>query len=138
MRVVLDTNVLVSALLSAGHPPALLFDAWRDNRFDLLISREQLGELTRVTRYARLRPRIRPSDAGRLVNLLVDLAVIIESPAAVEISADPFDNFLLGLAISGEADYLVTGDKADVLALKQVERTKIVTAREMCRLLKLP
>ena len=38
MRVVLDTNVLVSALLSAGHSPALLLDAWRDNRFELLTS----------------------------------------------------------------------------------------------------
>ena len=63
---------------------------------------------------------------------------MVESPAVVEISADPFDNFLLGLSISGEADYLVTGDKAKVLALKRVGRTRIVTAREMCRLLKLP
>ena len=137
MRVVLDTNILVSALLSPGEPPGLLLDAWLDNRFELLTSREQLDETARVTRYTRLRARIRRSEAGRLVNLLSELAIVVETHVAVELSTDPFDNFLLGLALGGAADYLVTGDKVDVLALRRVGRTRIVVAREMCRILKL-
>jgi putative PIN family toxin of toxin-antitoxin system len=137
VRVVLDTNVLVSALLSPGHPPALLLNAWLDNRFELLVSRQQLAEIGRVTRYPGLKSRIRPSEAGRLINLLGDLATNVMSPVEVDMSPDPFDNFLLGLAISGAADYLVTGDKAGVLALKRVGQARIVSAHDFCRTLKL-
>ena len=137
MRVVLDTNILVSALLSPGQPPALLIDAWIDNRFDLHTSREQLDEMARVTRYARLRSRIRPAEAGRLVNLLGELAILVVPRVTVDLSTDPFDNFLLSLALGGMADYLVTGDKADVLVIKRLGRTRIVTAGEMCRVLKI-
>ena len=135
MRVVLDTNILVSALLSPGQAPGLLLDAWLDNRFELLTSREQLDETARVTRYARLRARIRPSEGGRLVNLLSDLAIIVEPHVAVELSTDPFDNFLLGIALDGAADYLVTGDKADVLARNRVGRNRTGAARALCRVL---
>lgn len=137
MRVVLDTNVLISALLSPGQPPALLLDAWLDNRFELLVSRQQLAEIGRVTRYPGLKSRIRRAEAGRLVNLLGELATNIAAPIEVEMSRDPFDDFLLGLAISGAADYLVTGDKAGVLALKRVGQARIVSARDFCRTLKL-
>lgn len=137
MRVVLDTNVLVSALLSPGHPPALLLNAWMDNRFELLVSRQQLAEIGRVTRYPGLKSRIRPSEAGRLVNLLGGLATDVIAPVEVDMSPDPFDNFLLGLALSGAADYLVTGDKAGVLALKRVGQARIVSAHDFCRTLKL-
>ena len=52
----------------------------------------------------------------------------------VDVSEDPADNFLLAMAEAGEADYLATGDKRDVLALKRHGTTRIVTARRLLEL----
>ena len=61
MRVVVDTNILVSALLSARSLPAELIELWRESRFDLLTSTEQVDELKRVTRYPKIRERLSPT-----------------------------------------------------------------------------
>ena len=66
MRLVIDTNVLVSALLSGTSLPAHLIVLWREGKFDLLTSAEQLDELRRVTRYRKIRERLTPALAGRL------------------------------------------------------------------------
>jgi putative PIN family toxin of toxin-antitoxin system len=66
VRVVLDTNVLVSALLMEASLPARLLAHWRQGRFTLLTATPQLDELTRVTRYPKLRARLKPALAGRL------------------------------------------------------------------------
>ena len=54
MRAVLDSNVLISALISAGSPPDLIYRAWREKRFILVTSRMQLDELRRASRYPKL------------------------------------------------------------------------------------
>lgn len=125
MRVVLDTNVLVSALLIQASRPAALLAHWREGKFDLLTAAPQLDELMRVTRYPKLRERIPPALAGRLINEIRDLAVLVRDLPAVDISPDPFDNYLLSIAQGGRADYLVTGDKADLLAVKRHRGTAI-------------
>ncbi len=66
MRVVLDTNVLVSALLMDSSRPAQLISHWRQGRFTLLTAAPQLEELMRVTRYPKLRARLKPALPGRL------------------------------------------------------------------------
>jgi len=105
MRVVLDTNVLVSALLIETSLPAQLLIQWRRGRFDLLTADLQLEELMRVTRYPKISARLKPSLAGRLINNLRELAVLIENLPLVEVSPDPDDNYLLALALGGEADF---------------------------------
>lgn len=130
MRVVLDTNVLVSALLITASVPAQLISLWRQGRFDLLTAPAQLDELMRVTRYPKIRTRLQPALAGRLVNELRDLAVIVETLPVVDASPDPYDNYLLSIASGGRADYLVTGDKHDLLALKKYDNTLIVPVRD--------
>jgi uncharacterized protein len=107
---------------------------WREGRFDLLTSREQLGELSRVTRYRKIRERLARPLAGRLINELRDIAVVLKDVPAVSICADPDDNFLLALAAAGAADFLVTGDKNDLLRLKLHEGTKIITVRDFLAL----
>ena len=129
MRVVVDTNVLVSALLVESSLPAQLLAHWRRGRFALLTAEPQLEELRRVTRYPKLRDRLKPAVAGRLVNDLRELAGWVERLPPVDASPDPYDNYLLSIASGGAAHYLVTGDKADLLALGQHEDTRIVTAR---------
>ena len=130
MRLVVDTNILVSALLAAPSLPAQLVTLWRDGRFELLTTAEQLDELTRVTRYPRIRERLAPAIAGRLVNDLRALATTVDKLPVVEVSADPDDNYLLALATAGAADFLVTGDKRDLLGIAVYEGTKIITVRD--------
>jgi uncharacterized protein len=60
MRVILDTNILCSALITPDGPSDRLYRAWREGRFELLTSDEQLDEFRRVTRYPRVRQYIEP------------------------------------------------------------------------------
>jgi uncharacterized protein len=130
MRIVLDSNLIISALITGTGVPARVLDAWRRGRFDLVLSSEQLDELRRVTRYERLRPLISSSAAGVLLNELRAHAHMVSDLPHVDRSPDPFDNFLLAMALAGAADVLVTGDKHDLLSLKVFERTRILTARQ--------
>ena len=70
-----------------------------------------------------------PALAGHLINAVRDLTVIIDALPAVNASPDPNDDFLLAIAVAGSADFLVTGDKRDLLALHLYEGTRIITAR---------
>lgn len=74
MRVVLDTNILVSALLVQGGHPGAIYRAWANASFTLLSCAQQLEELHSVLRKPALAGRIRPHQAGRLVNELKELA----------------------------------------------------------------
>ncbi len=129
MRLVIDTNVLISALLSGTSLPAHLIVLWREGRFDLLTSAAQLEELMRVTRYPKIRERLSPALAGRLINELRDLATVVQNLPAITMSPDPDDNLLLAAAQAGSSDFLITGDKRDLLSLRTFEGTKIMTVR---------
>jgi len=130
MRAILDTNLLCSALLTPGGPTDRLYRAWREGRFQLLTSEEQLEEFRRVTRYPRLKSFIEGAAAGAMCNELRRLAILLDTLPVIEASKDPGDNFLLAMAQAGEADVLVTGDKQDLLSLKVFQRTRIITGRQ--------
>ena len=131
MRVVLDTNILCSALITPGGLPDRLYRAWREKRFVLISCDEQFEEFRRVTRYPRLKPFIEPAAAGAMLNELRRLAVTVSKLPSVERSRDPADNFLLAMAQAGDADALVTGDKHDLLSLGEFGKTRILTARQL-------
>ncbi len=135
MRVILDTNILVAALISPSGAPAMILQAFLDERFTLVTSEPQLDELRRVTREPKLRERVKPAEAGTLVNELRALALIPKRLGKIERSSDPYDDFLLALAEAASADYLVTGDKSGLLDLRKHRRTRIVTARRVSKLL---
>lgn len=86
MRLVVDINVLISALLARTSLPAHLVVLWREGQFDLLSSVEQVDELRRVTRYPKMRERLPPALAGRLINELRDLAVVLRDLPAVAVA----------------------------------------------------
>jgi len=130
VRLVIDTNILISALLVGTSLSAHLLVLWRDGRFDVLTSAEQLDELTRVTRYPKIRERLTPALAGRLINELRDLGIRVKDLPPVTVCADPDDNYLLAMAAVGKADFLVTGDKRDLLGIRLFEGTRIVSVRE--------
>jgi len=130
MRVVLDTNILVSALVSPGGYPDAIYRAWVDGRFTLLSCAEHPEELRSTLQKPRIAERIHPHRAGRLVNQIRKLTVVAETLPTVRRSPGPEDDFLLALCEAGEADYLVTGDKSGLLSLKRHRVTRIVTATE--------
>lgn len=130
MRLVIDTNVLISALLGGSSLPAHLLTLWRERWFDLLTSATQVGEPRRVTRYPQVRVRLTPALAGRLINDRRNLAIVVDRLPDVTICTDPYDNYLLATAVAGAADYLVTGDKRDLLVLRLYEGTRIMTVRD--------
>ena len=136
MRVILDTNVLVAALMAAGGPPHQLLEAFLNDGFTLITSNAQIEEFSRVTRYPAIRGRIHPAQAGRLLNAVRSLSVLLEKLPAATVSRDPHDDYLFAMAVAGAADYLVTGDKAGVLALRRHGKTQIVTARRLVAILK--
>ena len=134
MRVVLDTNILVSALLVQLGLPAAIYRAWQEGYFTLLICAEQLDELKATLHKPAIAARIKPYKAGRLVNQLKELAETIGPLPRVERSPDPTDDFLLVRSEAGKADYLVTGDKSGLLALTRHQATRIVSARDFAAL----
>ncbi|MGA2183175.1 MAG: putative toxin-antitoxin system toxin component, PIN family [Bryobacteraceae bacterium] len=134
MRVVLDTNILVSALLVQTGYPAAIYRSWHEGHFTLLTSPEQLDELRATLHKPALAARIKPHKAGRLVNALKEFAVIIGPLPRLARSPDPTDDFLLSLSETGQAHYLVTGDKVGLLALTRHKVTRIVSARNFAGL----
>ena len=129
MRVILDTNVLLSALIRRDSVPGRVLEAWFDDRFVLITHELQLEELRVVTRRQQIRALIRPSEAGRLVNQLRANAELVTRLPRTRRSNDPADDFLLALSEAGRADLLVTGDKAGLLRLGSHNDTLILTAR---------
>ncbi|SRR5258708_23526967 len=129
MRVVLDTNILISALMISAGNPAAIYRAWQEGQFTLLTCAEHLDELRATLRKPRIAERIKPYKAGSLVKELKELAENVERLPRVRRSPDPTDDFLLALSEAGKADYLVTGDKSGLLALKHHKGTRIVSAR---------
>jgi putative PIN family toxin of toxin-antitoxin system len=128
IRVVLDTNVLVSALLFAG-PIGRLVSLWRERRIVLLLSKDVFIECLRVLAY----PKFKLS--GEEIKALVEEYVlpfaemVTVAEASVVIREDPADDKFLALAAAGRAHDIVSGDK-HLLALREYRGVKIVTPRE--------
>lgn len=129
MRVVLDTNILISALMVRGTPPDRLYEHWRQGRFGLASCERQLEEFRRVSRRPFFKTRLRQSEVGRMVNDIRRLAMMCDPLPAVAVSPDPDDDVLLAVAQVACAEFLVTGDKNDLLKLERSGGTRIVTAR---------
>lgn len=130
MRVVLDTNILIGALITKGTPPDSLYQAWLRDEFELVTSLAQLSELARVLARPRLRRFVDADEAAAIVENIGARAVVLRRLPLVDLSTDPDDNPILAAAIAGKAELLVTGDKKHLLSLGVVEGIPVVTARE--------
>lgn len=137
MRLVLDTNILVSGLLSPKGAPAMLVGAWLDLRIELVTSVEQIEELRRVLGYAKLRPYIDPGQARDFVENIEALATLAAGLPTLSLSPDPDDNMILATAVAGAVDAVVSGDKGGLVALGSVQGIPIWTAREAVQRLRL-
>lgn len=133
MRVVLDTNVLLSGLMYPDSAPGTIVRAWREARFELPLTVEQLTEIGRVLSYPKIR-RILKWDRATIESFLKQLYLRSElveiSGVDVSVPRDSGDNFILAGLIAGEAECLVSGD-SDLLALR--DRYLVVTPAEFVR-----
>lgn len=135
MRVILDTNVLLGALISPHGPPDMIYRAWQASRFDLVTSAVQLDELRRVSRYPKLKAILPAHRIGTMINTMhraIVLGTLPHLPDGIAAN-DPNDAFLLAMSLAAEADYLVTGDRsAGLLQRGSVGRTRIVIPAIFC------
>jgi putative PIN family toxin of toxin-antitoxin system len=132
LRVALDTNVLVSALLFGGRV-GMLRDAWQAGRIIPLISKATFAEFRRVLSYPKFKLSQREIRAILNEEILpyVEAVEIVEQVAGV--CRDSHDDMFLAVATSGNAQYLVTGDQ-DLLVLKNHNKTQIITVAEFLSL----
>lgn len=133
-RVVLDTNVVLSALLFAQGRLAPL-RAWRDGRFSPLVSAATTKELVRALSYPKF--RLSAAEQQELLADYLPYCETVHMPADLPDTAacrDPFDIPFLQLAVVGNADPLVTGDK-DLLTLADKSSCSIITAKQLLGML---
>ncbi|MDQ1249125.1 MAG: uncharacterized protein QG597_3499 [Actinomycetota bacterium] len=117
MRAVLDTNVVISALLNPTGAPARVVRAWTAGVFEYVASELLLAEVERAFAYSKIRTRIPPDDASRFVDLMrANCEIMADRPLEVAFACpDPRDEFLISLAHHARA-FIVTGD-GDLLSL---------------------
>jgi putative PIN family toxin of toxin-antitoxin system len=112
VRVVLDSNVLISALLEPRGPSAKLLRAWTEGKFELVVSPQLLDELADVLGRERLRRWLTEEEASVFVaSLRRDATVVDDSPVEPGITPDPDDDYVVALARAADVDYLVSGDR---------------------------
>lgn len=106
--------------------------AFEKNYYTLLISDSVLAEYLRVLDYPKIRkyPAMTDEAVSHILSLCIGSALRIETESKVTKSQDEDDNRFLELAVDGKADMIVTGDKADLLSLKEFEKIPIVTATD--------
>jgi putative PIN family toxin of toxin-antitoxin system len=131
-RLVIDTNVFVSGLISGEGPPARVLRAVQAKRAIHLVSDPIVEEYLRVLDYPRIRKFRKITDAfvADIAAYLVYQTERVELRSRIRMSPDPDDDVFLNTAVDGRATLLVTGDKADLLALQRIDGIPIVSARE--------
>ncbi len=129
MKVILDTSVIVSGLLSPKGTPAQIIAYWMKGNFTLLYTQSMLAEYDDVLHRVWLTERLAhvPERVPEFLTTVVSLGEQVKGYVNVAGAVrDPFDEMFLACAILGEADCLVSVDK-DLLSLKQIQNTLILT-----------
>ena len=126
MRMVLDTNVVASAILWGG-TPRLLLQASRDKRVDLFTSTPMLAELTDILGRRKFATKVSASllTIDRLVEDYAQLAAVVRPAATPRVAPDPKDDVVIGTALASKAEMIVTGDKS-LLSVIEHESVRIV------------
>jgi len=134
MRVVLDTNVLVSALIKTGKPRELVLKI-AERGAQLILSREILGEFIEITDDSRIRRYIHGDDRIAFLRAIGSIASIVKIKSKFKVvKEDPSDDVVLRTAHDGKAEYVVSGDR-HLLSLKKFGKIRIVTVAQMLGLL---
>jgi putative PIN family toxin of toxin-antitoxin system len=136
LRVVLDTNVFVSSLLSKKGAPSKVLDEWRSGNYLVVTSPSIIAEIRRVLKAPRMKKkyRIGEQEIVQLIDLLKKEAVIVPGVPGVKgvIPRDPEDHKFLACAMEAGADFIVSGDR-HLLDLGAHRGIPIITVQEFVK-----
>jgi hypothetical protein len=129
LKVVLDTNVLVSGLIVANGPSGRILDAVRQGNLTLVTSPQLLQEFSDVVarpRIARKYPKVAEQAETVIDFFRANATLVSGQPVEAVVAADPDDDAVIACAVQGEAEYIVSGDE-HLLNLGQHGSIRIVT-----------
>jgi len=137
MKIVVDTNVVLSGLLWRGPPNQILKWA-REGILEILACEETTAELRRALRYKRFSKRMSALETtpAEVLAYYMNLVLFVPTPEIIpeQIIEDPFDNLFLALASDNRARLIISGDK-HLLELEEYQRIQIVTPSEACQVI---
>ena len=128
-RVVIDTNVILSALLFKSGRVSWLAPLWQFGRIIPIVSKVTASELIRVLKYPKF--KLTPDEQTAALSAFLPYAEVsvVQESVSIPVCRDPGDSMFLALAAQARADYLVTGD-ADLLAVRGFKICPIVTPEQ--------
>ena len=130
-KIILDTNLWISFLITKDISKL-------DNRIFtgetiLIFSQELLHEFITVVSRPKFKKYFSQEDIIEILDIIDQQAEFVEVTSDIKKCRDEKDNFLLSLAVDGNADFLITGDQ-DLLELKEIEKTQIVTIKQYLKI----
>ena len=134
MKIVVDTNDFISALIGKRHREKLRIILDRSD-VDLFADENLLTELAGVAGREKFRQYVTPADAALFLEAIRARLIVVSPTTVVTDSADPDDTYLLSLAIDAQADYLITGDKKHLLAINSYRGILIIHLQTLLDLL---
>jgi len=135
MKIVLDANVLISALIKSGKPRELLFKIV-EKKTQLVLSRDILEEFLEITEDSRIRKYVDEDDVIAFLRVVGNIATMVKVRSMFKVvKEDPDDDIVLKTAHDGKAEYIVSGDK-HLLSLKEFRKVRIVTVNQMLDIIK--
>ncbi|MDO9513566.1 MAG: putative toxin-antitoxin system toxin component, PIN family [Elusimicrobiota bacterium] len=138
LKVVLDTNQFVSAVISLKGASAQILKAWKNCLYTLITSKGIIKEIKRVLEYPHITKKyhLEKEDIESLINLIGQEAVVLSDSIQLDvIKDDPSDNKFLACAVEAQANYIVSGDK-HLLSLRHYKNISIVTVQEFLEIIK--
>ncbi|UCD14946.1 MAG: putative toxin-antitoxin system toxin component, PIN family [Candidatus Omnitrophota bacterium] len=132
LKVIIDTNIFVSALLG-GKTCKFICDHFEQNVFTLVLSRLIIKEIKETLIHKEI-GHISTDDVEHLFRTINTHAKIVTPSKKVSVCRDPEDNKLLEAALAAKAHFLITGDK-DLITLKTFHKTRIITPKEFLKIL---
>ena len=126
MKIVFDSNVLVSAVILPNTVPASSFDTILDKGYHFLISKPVFNEITDILMRTKFDRYISQEKRITFLEVFLNHSISIDTTSKILDCRDPKDNKYLELAIDGKADAIITGD-SDLLILNPYHRISIIT-----------
>lgn len=130
LKIVLDTNLLVSAVISSQGNPARILGLFRKNLIEIVISEEMIVEIQKVLNYPKIRKRHvwNTEEIESFVRGIKEICIVVTPKfhSGSIVTQDPSDDKFLHCAVAGEVDYIVTGDN-HLLRLGKYSGIQIVT-----------
>ena len=126
IRVVIDTNVIISGLISGKSPPGIIIDSWISREFIPVLSESMIEEINLTLQKPKIKKIFNAAVSKNIFNHLQTKADIVKIKEYFEVCQDPDDNILFNAAMAGQADLIVSRDKK-VLEVTDFKNVQTVT-----------